>query len=255
MLAAALAALALAVPAALPGTGGAQADEGPPLTVFAAASMAPALTEIAADHKKTGGIEVRLVFASSGVLARQIASGAPADLFISANRRWMDWLVARGLIDGAPVPLVGNRLVLVQPAGAHAALALDESLPARLGGARLAIGDPAHVPAGIYAKEALASLGLWPRLEGAAVFLPNVRSALLLVERGEVAAGIVYASDAALSSRIRIAAAFPPGSHAPIIYPAGVVAARRTADARQFALDLQRPEAQAVFRRHGFVVD
>ena len=232
-----------------------QAAELLPVTVFAAASLAPALTEIAARHNEKGGFAVRLVFASSGVLARQIANGAPADLFISANRRWMDWLVARGLIDEAPVPLLGNRLVLVQPADARETLALDDSLPARLGDGRFAVGDPAHVPAGIYAKEALGSLGLWPRLEGAAVFLPNVRAALLLVERGEVAAGIVYASDAALSTKIRIAATIPADSHTPIIYPSGVIAAGHRAAAWHFARYLQRPEAQTVFRRHGFAVD
>lgn len=251
----AIAVLFLATPAGLGGAREVRAAAAPPLTVFAAASLAPALTEIAAGENDNGGFQMRLVFASSGVLARQIANGAPADLFISANRRWMDWLVARGLIDGAPVPLIGNRLVLVQPADARETLALDDTLPVRLGDGRFAIGDPAHVPAGIYAKEALQSLGLWSDIEGAAVLLPNVRAALLLVESGEAAAGIVYSSDAALSTRIRIVATVPADRHTPIVYPAGIIAAGHTAAAHRFAQHLQRPEAQAVFRRHGFDVD
>ena len=225
------------------------------MTVFAAASTAPALTEIAVQLEAESGVEVRLVFASSGVLARQIASGAPADLFISANRRWMDWVVERGLIDGAPIPLFGNRLVLIQPADASQTLALDDSLRARLGDGRIAIGDPDHVPAGIYAKEALTALGLWGQLERSAVLLPNVRAALLLVERGEAAAGIVYASDAAFSTKVRVAAEFPPESHAPIVYLAGIVATGWTPGAWNFERYLQWPEAQVVFRRHGFAVD
>jgi molybdate transport system substrate-binding protein len=236
-------------------SGLAQAAEPPPLTVFAAASTSAAMSEIAARHEAQGGGEIRLVFASSGVLARQIANGAPADLFVSANRQWMDWLVARGLLDGAPIPLFGNRLVLVQPAVARETFDLDDSLPARLGGGRLAIGDPGHVPAGIYAKAALESLGLWGQLERSAVLMTNVRAALLLVERGEADAGIVYASDAAISRKVRVAATFPAESHAPIVYPAGIVAAGRTPAASDFARYLQWPDAQAVFRRHGFSVD
>ncbi len=242
---------ALAAPYSVPRS---LAAEAPPVTVFAAASMAPALTEIALRLEEEKGIEVRLVFASSGVLARQVANGAPADLFVSANRRWMDWLIERGLIDSAPVPLLGNRLVLVQPADAPETLALDDSLPERLGDDRLAIGDPDHVPAGIYAKEALESLGLWPQLQRSVVLLPNVRAALLLVERGEVAAGIVYRTDVN-KKKVRVAAAFQPDSHSPIIYSAGVVAAGRTLAAWEVLSYLQRPGAQAVFRRYGFAVD
>ena len=255
MRAIAVAALGLAALAALYVVRGSLAAEVPPVTVFAAASLTPALTEIAARLEEEKGVEVHLVFASSGVLARQIANGAPADLFISANRQWMDWLVARGLIDGPPIALFGNRLVLVQPADASESIALDNTLPARLGDGRLAIGDPGHVPAGIYAREALETLGLWPRLEHAAVFLPNVRAAMLLVERGEAAAGIVYASDAALTDKVRVAATFPPESHAPIVYPAGIVADGRRQAAPEFLRYLQGPEARAVFRRHGFAVD
>lgn len=231
------------------------ADEPRPLTVFAAASMTNALEEIAGHHEAAGRGALRLVFASSGVLARQIANGAPADLFVSANERWMDWLVERGVVDGAPVALVGNRLVLIEPVAAARRLALDAELPARLAGGRLAMGDPAHVPAGIYARQALETLGLWQRLEASAILLPNVRAALLLVERGEAAAGIVYASDAAIGRRVRVAATFPAGSHAPIVYPAAVVADGQVAAARRLLAFLREPEAQAVFRRHGFGTD
>ncbi len=230
----------------------APAAELPPLTVFAAASTYSALTEIAALYETEGGVKIRLVFASSGVLARQIANGAPADLFISANRHWMGWLIDRGLVDFGPPSVLGNRLVLIQPADSDTVLGLDDTLPGKLGGAKLAMGDPGHVPAGIYAKEALGSLGLWQSLQGSVVFLPNVRAALQLVGRGEAAAGIVYASDVVITDEVRIAAVFPPESHVPIVYPAGVVTGGQTPAAGDFRRYLQKPGIRAIFRRHGF---
>lgn len=236
-------------------TGAAEAAEPRPLTVLAAASMAGALEEVAALYRADGHDAPRLVFASSGVLARQIESGAPADLYISANRRWMDWLEERGMTVGRAVSLLGNRLVLIQPAEASVVLTLDATLPRHLAGQRLALGDPDHVPAGIYGKAALQSLGLWDALEDRIVRMPNVRAALLLVERGEAAAGIVYATDAAISPRVRVAADFPADSHPPIDYPVAVVSGGRTAAADDFLRFLQSEPATAVFRRHGFAVD
>ena len=222
------------------------------ITIFAAASTSNAITEIAAAWKTAGNGHVRTVFASSGVLARQIDNGAPADLFLSANVKWMDWLAGRGLLAGAPVPLFGNSLVLIQPAGAAARLGLNDSLAGALDGERLAIGDPDHVPAGIYARSALERMGLWNALEPRMVRMQNVRAALLLVERGEAAAGIVYASDAAISRAVRVADGIVPKTGPPIVYPAAVLRDGRTDAARRFLDYLGTQDARSVFRRHGF---
>jgi molybdate transport system substrate-binding protein len=223
-----------------------------PVTLFAAASTAPAIEDIArlyeAEHRGT----IRTVFASSGVLARQIYNGAPADLFISANPDWMNWLVERGAIDGTPVTLLSNRLVLIQHTRQSGLLRLDENLPEALDGGRLAIGDPAHVPAGIYAREALQSLGLWTRLAPLTVRTRDVRAALFLVSRGEAVAGIVYASDLAFSKNIRLATYFPAESHAPLLYPAGILAAGDRAAARKLLDFLRTSEVVDIFDRHGF---
>lgn len=226
-----------------------------PVTVFAAASTAPAMEEIARLYEAENRGTIRTVFASSGVLARQIYNGAPADLFISANPDWMNWLVERGAIDGTPVTLLSNRLVLVQPNRRSGLLTLDENLPEALDGGRLAIGDPAHVPAGIYAREALQSLGLWRRLAPLTVRTRDVRAALFLVSRGEAAAGIVYASDLAFSKNIRLAAYFPEESHAPILYPAGIVMGEDRVAALRLLDFLHMGEAAEIFRRHGFRIE
>jgi molybdate transport system substrate-binding protein len=230
----------------------AQADDSPSLTVFAAASTTGAMTEIAARREAEGHGEIRLVFASSGVLARQIANGAPADLFLSANEKWMDWLEQRGLLAGEPVPLFGNSLVLIQPTGAAARLRLNGALADSLDGGRLAIGDPDRVPAGIYAQTALERMGLWTALEPRLVRMQNVRAALLLVERGEAAAGIVYASDAAMSESVRVADMIAPITGPPIVFPAAVIGDGEVDGARRLLDYLGAPASRAVFRRHGF---
>lgn len=223
-----------------------------PVTIFAAASTTPAMEEIARLYEEAGNGRVRLVFASSGVLARQIDNGAPADLFLSANLRWMDWLAERNRLAGAPVALLGNALVLIQPADATEKLTLDQTLARRLGGAKLAMADPDHVPAGIYARQALESLGLWDGLRPNMVRMSDVRATLLLVERGEAAAGIVYASDVAANPRVRRAALFPAESHAPIVYPAAILAEGYQDHGRRFLGFLMSADTAQVFRRHGF---
>jgi molybdate transport system substrate-binding protein len=232
-------------------SGAVHADDSPPLTVFAAASTAGALQEIAALYEAQGHGAVRCVFASSGVLARQIDNGAPADLYLSASSAWMDWLTGRGGIQGEPVILFGNRLVLIQPADAMP-LALDETLPAALAGQRLAMGDPDHVPAGIYARQALTRLELWDPLSPLAVRMKDVRAALLLVQRGEAAAGIVYASDALGDERLQVAATFPGDSHDPILYSAAILKNGNRDAAHRILEFLRGPAGSEVFRRHGF---
>lgn len=242
-------AVVAAVVAALSGPAVAASESD--VTIFAAASTSIAVTEIAEAWKATGKGRIHLVFASSGVLARQIYNGAPADLYLSANAKWMDWLVGRDAIEGSPVVLFGNRLVLVQPADGPT-LALDETLPAAMAGGRLAVGDPDHVPAGIYARQALENMGLWEALSPLAVRMKDVRAALLLVQRGEAAAGIVYESDVRGDGRIRIAARFPADSHDPIRYSAAIVKGGRGKAARRLLDFLHGPQAGEVFRRHGF---
>lgn len=221
------------------------------VTIFAAASTSNAITEIAAAWKAAGNSPVRTVFASSGVLARQIDNGAPADLFLSANPDWMNWLAGRGNIQGEPISLLGNRLVLIQPAGTPI-LALDETLPGQLAGKRLAIGDPDHVPAGIYARQALESMKLWDQLGSMAIRMRDARATLLLVQRGEAAAGIVYASDAQGDSRLQVAAVFREDTHDPIIYSVAVVKEGNPDAARRFLDFLKTAESAEVFRRRGF---
>lgn len=235
------------------------ADAAPraPLIVFAAASLTDVLQQIAPQYTAVSGVQVKFSFAASSALARQIESGARADVFFSSDQEWMDYLAQRDLI-AAPTRrnLLGNRLVLIAPRTSNVAITLapDAPLLAALGrNGRMATGDPDSVPAGRYAKAALQSLNLWqivqPRLVGA----DNVRAALMYVARGETPLGIVYATDAAVEPRVRIVDTFPESSHPPIAY---AVAAVRTADVgAQSFLDFLRGEAAArAFTQAGFSV-
>ncbi len=226
-----------------------------PVTVFAAASLTLALGEIAEAYRAQGGGALRPVHAASSALAKQILHGAPADLYISANPQWMDHLEARAAIEpGSRVALLGNRLVLVAPKRRPLDLAIEPgfALAESLGERRLAMGDPAHVPAGIYAEAALRHLGVWPELAAKAAFTAHVRAALALVEGGGAGAAIVYASDAQASRRVQLVGSFPPDSHPPIRYPMALVAGRDGAGARDLAAYLRGAEAAAIFARHGF---
>ena len=206
-----LAAATLHLTAAGPG-----ADESSPgdpaLCLFAAASLTSALTEVL---PRAGFPDLRLSFAGSSALARQIDAGAPADLFVSASPRWMDYLQERRRIDAETrFDLLANRLVVVTPAGSG--LEVQPRPGFDLAGVfrgRLAVGDPDHVPAGIYARQALQALGWWPALEHRLAPAPDVRAALLYVERGECEAGVVYATDAAISRRVRVAAELADSLH------------------------------------------
>lgn len=230
------------------------------ITVFAAASTATALNEVAERYAATGvgaarEDPVRLVFAASSILAKQIVQGAPADLFLSANSAWMDYLDDRAAIDRTSrVDLLGNRLVLIAPVDRALTLTVKPgfALDAALDGGRLAIGDPAHVPAGIYAEAALRSLGVWRSIAGKTARTADVRAALALVDRGEAAAGIVYRSDVEIARHVRVAAVFPQDSHPLIVYPLAVVAGRGAPPVEHFYRYLLGPEAHAIFRDHGF---
>jgi molybdate transport system substrate-binding protein len=219
------------------------------ITVFAAASLKNALEEIA-------GHDAVLVFASSAALARQIERGAPADVYISANEQWMDDLQQRGRIVAASrLDLLRNRLVLIAPAASRVQGVIAPGFPlARLlGGGRLAMGDPAHVPAGEYARAALETLGVWGAVQRRIAAADNVRAALALVSRREAPLGIVYATDAAIDPGVRIVGEFPAASHPPIVYPAALIAPGAKRAAARFLASLRAPPARAIFRKHGFV--
>ena len=229
-----------------------------PVSVFAAASLNEALSEIAANWAQAGHAHPTLAFAASSTLARQIDQGAPANLFASADEKWMDWLDQHGRVAaGTRVNLLANQLVLIVPKDRARTIAVDDKLDlaALLGPTgRLSVGDPEHVPAGLYAKEALTRLGLWSQAEPRLARGEDVRAALRLVELGEAPAGIVYATDAAASTRVSVAGTFPPGSHEPIVYPFAVVKGADTADARDLLTFMRSPQAQAVFRSRGFSI-
>jgi len=229
------------------------------VTLFAAASTTEAAEAVAGAAERHGLGPVRVVVAASSTLARQIAHGAPADLFLSANVDWMDDLDKRGLLaPGTRAPLLGNSLVLLTQHGNPRGLSLTgsgpRSLAPALGDGRLALGDPDHVPAGIYAKAALQHLGLWQALLPKCAFGGSVRAALALVQRGEAAAGIVYATDARLVPDLEVAAVFPPNSHPPITYPVAVIAGRDRPEVMAFYRFLTGSDALAIFRDHGFSV-
>jgi molybdate transport system substrate-binding protein len=230
-----------------------------PLTVFAAASLTDAMKDISALWVKAGHAAPRMSFASSSTLAQQIQQGAPVNVFASADEKWMDYLAKANLIaPDSRHDLLGNDLVLIVPANQpiHVDIGPNFDLVGLLGpDGRLSTGDPAHVPAGIYAEQALRKLGLWdkvaPRLAAAA----DVRSALLLVERGEAPAGIVYSTDAAVSKAVAIAGVFPESSHDPVTYPFAVVKAGDTAESQAFLEFLSTREAREVWVRRGFKVE
>jgi molybdate transport system substrate-binding protein len=229
-----------------------------PVTVFAAASLKTALEEVAKPFTAATGIPVRFSFAASSALARQIEAGAPADLFASADREWMDHLEGRGLVgNGTRRDLLGNRLVVVAPAGAPLRdLALDAaSIRAAVGSGRIATGEVTSVPVGRYAKAALERLNLWDEVRPRLAQAENVRAALAFVARGEAPLGIVYETDARAEPRVRVVATFPADSHPPIVYPFALTAGARQAEgARRLLAHLAGPQARAVFEAQGFTV-
>jgi molybdate transport system substrate-binding protein len=229
------------------------------LTVFAAASLTDSLRDVAATWEKQGYAPLRLSFGASSILARQIEQGAPANLFASADEQWMDYLASRNLIVAdTRRDLLSNRLVLIVPAAQprHVTIAPGFDLAAILGAdGRLATGDPAHVPAGIYARQALEKLGLWTVVKPRLAPANDVRNAMLLVERGEAPAGIVYATDAAISRKVMVAGSFPENTHDRISYPFSVVRSGDTPEARALMQFLGSPEALAIFARRGFAVE
>lgn len=227
------------------------------VTVFAAVSLAEAMDEVGRLWNEATGHKVAVALAASPVLARQIAQGAPADVFVSADIGWMDWLeVEGGVVPGSRVDLLGNALVLVAhgPEAAPVAIAPGLDLAAMLGDGRLAMALVDSVPAGIYGRAALESLDAWDQVASRLAQADNVRAALALVALGEAPLGVVYATDAVAEPRVSVVGTFPADSHPPIVYPAAVVAGRDNPLGPEFLAFLQGDAARAAFERQGFTM-
>lgn len=227
------------------------------LKVFAAASLKEALEEVAKRYSDAPDRpKIVYSFAASSALAKQIENGAPADVFISADEDWMNYVTQKGLIDSSTrVDLLSNRLVLIAPVDSPVKTDIAKGFPlaSLLGSGRLAVADPDFVPAGKYARAALQSLSVWRSVESRLARAENVRAALALVSRGEAPLGIVYASDANADPKVRVVGEFPAGSHPRIVYPAAVIATSTHAEARRFLEYLASKEASQMFAKHGFL--
>jgi molybdate transport system substrate-binding protein len=229
------------------------------VTVFAAASLKTALDDVAAQWHKETGKTVRISYAASGALAKQIEAGAPADIFISADVPWMDYLAEHNLIKPETRRnLLGNALVLVAPSESKAQPMQMDARTDLLGllgkDGRLAMGQPKSVPAGAYAEQALTALGLWSKVKDRIAQTESVRAALVFVARGEAPLGIVYRSDAHAEPKVKVLGTFPQSSHPPIVYPIAMVAASVNPDAKAFYDYLASPAASAIFKREAFDV-
>jgi molybdate transport system substrate-binding protein len=228
------------------------------VVVFAAASLKDALDAINADWQKASGKHATISYAASSALAKQIEAAAPADIFISADLDWMDYVAKKNLI--APDTrhnLLGNSLVLIAPADSKAGnvdIAQGFPLAKLLNGGKLAMADPAAVPAGKYGKAALTKLGVWDAVSGSVAAAENVRACLLLVARGEAPYGIVYKTDAAIEPKVKIVGTFPADSVPPIIYPIAQTASSKNPDTATFSAYLSGPDATKQFEHYGFAV-
>ncbi len=229
----------------------ANADE--KITIFAAASLTNALTDIDAQYEKEKSTKIVHSFAASSTLAKQIENGAPADIFISADTKWMNYLQDKKLIDtNSRKEFLGNKLVLIAPKGRGFNVKLDKSFDfSKSFDGRLCTGGIDSVPAGIYAKQSLTYLNWWDSVKARIVGAQDIRGALAFVERGECAAGIVYETDAKVSSKVDVVATFPEESHKPIVYPVAFVTNAKNMNIDYFNY-LQSPVALDVFKKYGF---
>lgn len=246
---AALVGLALAVPPA--------AAQGDAVVIFAAASLKNALDGVNAQWQRETGRKAVIAYAASSALARQIEQGAPADLFIAADTDWMDYARQRNLIrTETRANLLGNRIVLIAPKDSKTELRIAPGfdLAGLLGTGRLAMADVSAVPAGKYGKAALEALGVWASVRDRVAQSENVRAALLLVSRGEAPLGIVYRTDAAADSAVKIVDVFPESTHPAIVYPVALTAGSRHPDAAAFLAYLKSARARPLFETQGFTV-
>lgn len=227
------------------------------LVVFAAASLKNAIDAVDASWKSDTGKETIASYGASNALARQVEAGAPADVFISADLAWMQYLSDKKLVaEDTNVKLLGNEIVLVAPkdSTAEARIAPGFVLDRVIGDGKLAMCDVKAVPAGKYGKAALEKLGVWARVESKVAQAENVRAALKLVATGEAVAGIVYATDAKAEPKVKVLGTFPAGSHPPIVYPAAALSGSKNPDAAAYVKYLQSAKAKAIFEAQGFVV-
>jgi len=225
------------------------------VTIFAAASLKDALDEVAKTYERDHGVKIIASYAASSALAKQIEQGAPADMFISADLDWMDYLEMRKQIrTESRKNLLSNKLVLIASADSKAKVDIAPNFPlaSLLGNERLAMADPTSVPAGKYGKASLEALGVWKDVEPKVAPAENVRSALALVSRGETPFGIVYRTDALADKKVRIVGEFPENTYPPIIYPVALIAGSNNREAADFMTYLNSPTARAVFEKYGF---
>jgi molybdate transport system substrate-binding protein len=245
----------LVLPLILPGLSLPASAQDKSITVFAAASMKNALDDVNAAFTKKTGVKVTASYAASSALMKQIESGAPADVFVSADLEWMDYGSQKKLIkDDTRVSLLGNRLVLIAPKDSKVdagTLSSTTDLARLAGDGRIATGDVKAVPVGKYAKAALEKLGLWASVEPKMAMAENVRAALVLVARGEAPLGIVYETDAKVEPNVKIVGAFPADSHPPIVYPVALTATAK-ADAAPYPAFLRSQAAKTIFETYGF---
>ncbi|MEY9168337.1 molybdate transport system substrate-binding protein [Sinorhizobium fredii] len=249
--------LVLALGMTLAGAAFAPAEAQERVTIFAAASLKNALDSVNAEWKKESGKETTASYAASSALAKQIEQGAPADIFVSADLAWMDYLAEKKLIKSdSRFNLLGNRIVLVsaetdaQPVEIKPGL----DLAGLLGDERLAMGAVESVPAGKYGKAALEKLGIWPTVAKKLAGAESVRAALLLVSRGEAPYGIVYKTDATADPGVKVVGTFPEDSHPPIIYPIAITAESKNPDSAAYLEYVKSPRAAALFEAQGFIV-
>jgi molybdate transport system substrate-binding protein len=227
------------------------------IVVFAAASMKNALDDADGAFTTQSGVKVVAIYEASSALMKQIEQGAPADVFLSADIKWMDYGAERNLIKtGTRFDLLGNRLVLIAPKDSKigdVTIAPGFNLAALAGDGRIAVGDVRAVPAGLYAKAALEKLGVWAAVEPKLAMAENVRAALVLVARGEAPLGIVYETDAKIDPGVKIVGVFPEDSHPPIIYPIALTANAKP-DAAAYLAFLRTQAAKTILERYGFTV-
>ncbi len=228
------------------------------ITIFAAASLKNALDSAAAAYDKSTGNKVVISYAGSSALAKQIEQGAPADIFISADLDWMDYVQKKKLIkDDTRFDLLGNRLVLIAPKASTVELKIAKDFPivAALGDNHIAMANVKSVPAGKYGSAALEKLGVWKEVEPKVAQADNVRAALALVAQGEAPLGIVYETDAVAEPKVKVVDVFPEDTHPPIVYPIAILGATKNGDAAKAFVDyLKTPDAQAFFTKQGFTL-
>ena len=225
------------------------------IRVFAAASLTDVMTQLVKQYKQVSATDVRTSFAASSALAKQIEQGAPADILLTADMQWMHYVQHKQLIQANTLrPLLGNTLVLIAPKGKRFSVTMEKgfALDKAFSG-KLCTGETTAVPVGMYAKQSLQTLGWWTAMQARIVGTQDVRSALVLVERGECDAGIVYATDANVSHKVEVVATFPANSHAPVVYPLALVKGAN-ADALAFYRFLTSSQAATVFKDYGFTV-